>query len=376
MPPSRRLNNQTDPSSSSASSSSIASKPSHSSTTANTMPSSLLPAPHELLLLSIFPFLLVLGSLFSLLSNPARYAPYNPTSQSHPPELAPSYFALKRNILNTYFVKFAWFWVSVAFWLWWLLSENSLRGGSNDGVEVEARKQRDEDEEAWQLTPQRLRSALRWAITTSYWFFVTQWFFGPSVIDRAFKITGGACERVLSSSSDSASGNPFLKRGAMDLSMGDAAREVKYALSAGACKAIGGQWKGGYDISGHVFILVLGVGFLGYEVWGGGRNRDIVDGRRDFDGILSDEKRESDDDEGKVKIRRGEMKRRRISTAMYPPMIVVGLSLWMLLMTAVYFHTWFEKFLGLVVALGGIWSVYILPREWDGLGGWVGRVGD
>ena len=151
----------------------------------------------------------------------------------------------------------------------------------------------------------------------------------------------------------------------------------RYALSAGACKAIGGQWKGGYDISGHVFILVLGVGFLGYEVWGGGRSRDIVDGRRDFDGILSDEKRESDDDEGKeVKRRRGEMRRRRISTAMYPPMIVVGLSLWMLLMTAVYFHTWFEKFLGLVVALGGIWSVYILPRGWDGLGGWVGRVGD
>ena len=270
-------------------------------------------------------------------------------------------------------MKFAWFWVSAAFWLWWGLSKNDLREGSDGGIEIGVRKQRNEDEEVWQLTPQRLRAALRWVVTTSYWFLVTQWFFGPSIIDRAFKITGGACERVLSSSPDSASGNPFLKRGAMDLSMGDAAREVKYALSAGACKAIGGQWKGGYDISGHVFILVLGVGFLGYEVWGG-RSQSLV-ARTDLNGILSDEKNGSLVDEGKEVKRRGG-KRRKVGTAMYPPMIVVGLSLWMLLMTAVYFHTWFEKFLGLVVALGGIWSVYILPRGWDALRGWVGRVGD
>jgi len=31
-------------------------------------------------------------------------------------------------------------------------------------------------------------------------------------------------------------------------------------------------------------------------------------------------------------------------------------------MTAAYFHTWFEKFTGLIVALSGIFVVYFLPR--------------
>ena len=41
---------------------------------------------------------------------------------------------------------------------------------------------------------------------------------------------------------------------------------------------------------------------------------------------------------------------------------VAGFSWWMLLMTAAYFHTWFEKFTGLLVAFIGIYVVYFLPR--------------
>ena len=41
---------------------------------------------------------------------------------------------------------------------------------------------------------------------------------------------------------------------------------------------------------------------------------------------------------------------------------VAGFSWWMLLMTAAYFHTWFEKFTGLLVAFTGIYVVYFLPR--------------
>ena len=43
-------------------------------------------------------------------------------------------------------------------------------------------------------------------------------------------------------------------------------------------------------------------------------------------------------------------------------LLVAGLSWWMLLMTAAYFHTWFEKFTGLLVAFGAIYVVYFLPR--------------
>lgn len=43
-------------------------------------------------------------------------------------------------------------------------------------------------------------------------------------------------------------------------------------------------------------------------------------------------------------------------------LMVAGLMGWMLLMTAAYFHTWFEKFTGLCVAFGAIYFVYFLPR--------------
>ena len=41
---------------------------------------------------------------------------------------------------------------------------------------------------------------------------------------------------------------------------------------------------------------------------------------------------------------------------------VAALSWWMLLMTAAYFHTWIEKFTGLVVAWMALYAVYLLPR--------------
>lgn len=100
-----------------------------------------------------------------------------------------------------------------------------------------------------------------------------------------------------------------------------------------ACKAVGGQWKGGHDISGHVFILVLGSAFLGFEVLAvmmgakGLREERMVKRR---DGTVEREfLGERMGDEGK--------------SGVGAPIIVAGLSWWMLLMTAAYFHTWFEK---------------------------------
>jgi len=41
---------------------------------------------------------------------------------------------------------------------------------------------------------------------------------------------------------------------------------------------------------------------------------------------------------------------------------IVALMWWMLLMTAAFFHTWFEKFTGFVVAFLGISLIYFVPR--------------
>jgi hypothetical protein len=149
---------------------------------------------------------------------------------------------------------------------------------------------------------------------------VTQWFFGPAIIDRGFLLTGGQCELV-----------EMAEVGKVDM---DGTRQF---LTGVACKSVGGKWKGGHDISGHVFLLVLGSMFLFEEalhvVCKSDRNKQertvyMVDGAVKSAEV---ETQHEADRSGQwtlgAKIVLG----------------VGGLSLYMLLMTAAYFHTWFEK---------------------------------
>ena len=264
------------------------------------------PRPYllEFLLLALYPSLLLLGSLFSLLDPTARAAPYSAVSQSHPPEFAPSYFALKRNSFNTYFVKIGWFWFTLAWAIWIFISPSMV-------VRKTARRKEDgegDDEDAgFVVTPRRLQAGLRWVLVTGWWVLVTQWCIGPPIIDRGFRITGGQCELLRSEAGREEMG------------------EVREALTAAACKLAGGQWKGGHDISGHVFLLVLGGAAMGLEILGGLSNQEV---------------------EGQ----RGRINKWGSGVVMG----VMGLSWWMLLMTAAYFHVWFEKVSDI---LSGIWLV-------------------
>jgi protein-S-isoprenylcysteine O-methyltransferase Ste14 len=54
---------------------------------------------------------------------------------------------------------------------------------------------------------------------------------------------------------------------------------------------------------------------------------------------------------------------------------IVALMWWMLLMTAAFFHTWFEKFTGFVVAFVGVVLIYFLPRGIPQLRAVVGMPG-
>lgn len=153
---------------------------------------------------------------------------------------------------------------------------------------------------------------------TTWWAAFTQWFFGPPIIDRGFRLTGGVCGD--------------LEKG-RDTGMGDAAEVVTSA----ACKLAGGQWRGGHDISGHVFLLTLGCAFLGLEIlpvlmrYAGLREERVVKGR-DCSVVHAgrlDAAPEGDGQDGKKGVG--------------APLVVAGLSWWMLFMTAAYFHTWVEK---------------------------------
>ncbi|KAI8949609.1 Fat storage-inducing transmembrane protein [Xylaria longipes] len=199
------------------------------------------------------------------------------------------------------------------------------------------------------------RAAARWALVTGWWILVTQWCFGPPLIDRGFRFTGGKCEVAYDA-----------------VSAGTA--DQKEFVTAAACRTAGGSWSGGHDISGHVFLLVLGSCFLVQEVvWvvlragakiiGSGDDRSVVMG----DGAVKGAGVESD--------RTAAAHERHLGVGGRFLLGVVGLSLWMLLMTAVYFHTWFEKLTGLLVASMAVYAVYILPRWIPALRGLIGLPG-
>lgn len=274
--------------------------PSRSTSAARSSP--FLPSPLERIGLALFPVLLVFGTLFSVFSPTTRNAAYDPVTQSHlqDPAFAPSYFARKSNVFNTLFVKRGWGWITVAF-VAFLVTHPAVA-----------------------TTQLRVRAGLRWLGVTAGWFFVTQWFFGAPIIDRGFRWTGGKCE--------------IAER---EVIMGDTS--VGEMVTAVACKAAGGKWKGGHDISGHVFLLVLGTAFLLEEVgWSYLRwinwtpdDRTVImaDGAVKGAGVEA----ETTIGEGRSKPNAGLGVGGKFAAA------VTGLSIWMLLMTAIYFHTWFEK---------------------------------
>jgi len=202
-----------------------------------------------------------------------------------------------------------------------------------------------------EITPKRIKGALRWGIVTVWWIFITQWFFGPALIDRGFTLTGGQCELV-----------DLAEAGHVEMD------DTRQFVTGMACKAVGGKWKGGHDISGHVFLLVLGSMFLFEEVLSvvlkspkRKEERTII--MADGAAKSAEVEAQSPGEEGKwtlgAKIVVG----------------VGGLSVYMLLMTAAYFHTWFEKFTGLLVAFSGIFVVYFLPRLLPGLRSIIGMPG-
>lgn len=344
-----------------------------------------LPTSRETLLLAVFPVLLLFGTLFSLLSPQTRAAaaggPASGTAHySQTPGLAPSYFARKDNLLNVLFVKRGWFWITVTF---------ALFVGTHPYYSEASAPRK-------QVLGRRAAAILRWALVTGWWFLVTQWFFGPALIDRNYRLTGGGCQ-TLQALTDEAEAKIESGEGGKHT---EATHKFLEAATASACKHAGGQWRGGHDISGHVFLLVLGTTFLAQEVgwvlWRQARRRAAMSG-----GVTGSTSHNSSSarvvdtrsvvmDDGAVKSAEveaglstgstGEQSSNATRAGLVQPDTrsansallsrvalrvagaVIGLSLWMLLMTAIYFHTWFEKLTGLLAALAGFYSVYVLPR--------------
>jgi len=280
------------------------------------------PSPYLLL---IYPLILAAGSGYSILYPAATsLQPWSlltggvPSDSNAPLASAPtSYFAGKRNVFNLYFVKIGWFWTSLAFVLLQMTARpppsHRLRG--------------------------YLQTAARYGIITLSWFLTTQWLFGPPLIDRSFTMTGGRCE-------------------VPNMDGLEEAPSVLTIASGQTCKAAGGRWHGGHDISGHVFMLVLSSAFLLYELY-------ITDRASAHPSVSAHAATGGAHDVTEEGGRNGEprefeyLAQMKIWSRCFLYAVVL-LDLWMLLMTAVWFHTWLEKLSGLVLASATIWSAYFL----------------
>lgn len=285
--------------------------------------------------LIVYPITLLVGSLYSSISPTARFphahpAPLAPSiatdiNLSSPPESPVNYFARKDNVFNVYFVKIGWLWLTLAF-ASLLISQPVYRKTATS---------------SGRLT----QATVRYALATTAWYLMTQWFFGPPVIDRSFVITGGGCERVASG----VAGAAQAATGAGEVAA------LESVLTAAACKAAGGKWAGGHDVSGHVFMLVVVTGVLVCE--GVGVAGDAICKALSFS--TCEEGNRKDEDEGE----KGRVWVLRFVLA------VAGLGWWMLFMTAIWFHTWLEKVcLCLLAFIGVMWANWTVVRIDDCVG--------
>ncbi|KAL4871521.1 inositol phospholipid synthesis and fat-storage-inducing TM-domain-containing protein [Aspergillus spectabilis] len=298
--------------------------PASTSSTSTSTPPTITPtlsrfSPPSALLLLIYPITLIAGSLFSVLS---------PTAHSSNPTEPINYFARKDNIFNLYFVKIGWIWFTFAFASLLVASPPSSSRGRR-----------------------QLQSLTRYTLTSVVWYATTQWFFGPAIIDRSFVLTGGKCEAVLRGLSESQS---VQEKGVVGAAV-SGEESLGVYLTAAACKAAGGSWRGGHDVSGHVFMLVLVTAALGFEAVGviqAQHQTENVDGNgKKVEGGSAPSESESDSGD---EVR---------TWALRFVGVVVGLGYWMLLMTAIWFHTWLEKANGLIISLAAVYTIYVLPRR-------------
>ena len=298
------------------------------------------PSPYLLL---IYPLILGIGFIYAIISPTASVhdaLAAGITSDLNKPMQA-SYFAGKKNLINLFFVKRGWLWTSLALLFLQLTTRPAAASVSKSPITTRNK-----------MAGHYLQAGLRYIIITLLWTITTQWFFGPPLIDRSFTLTGGHCENLPLHIEE----NP--------------AKKLATVYSGYACKKSGGTWRGGHDISGHVFILVLSSASLLYELYIADRasQHPTVSPRAAANvaqNLTEEEKRAvggwESETEAKARI-----------YARYFLYGVVALDCLMLFTTAIWFHTWLEKVNGMLIAGIGLYATYFLG---DFIPAWKGIVG-
>ncbi|KAH7098443.1 inositol phospholipid synthesis and fat-storage-inducing TM-domain-containing protein [Auriculariales sp. MPI-PUGE-AT-0066] len=250
--------------------------------------------------------LTVLGTAWSIVAG-TYLDTSNPLITNLPhPKHATSYFASKRNIFNTLFVKRAWGWTTLA------IVVNTI-----------VTSERRAATRAW-----------RWGLATLAWLSFAMWFFGPSVRARLSVLSGAECIVQLPTTIPADTQVITIPAefciARRQVSVAEHAELFQSAFMGNtgtSVLTIPEGWKGipkltrGHDVSGHVFLLSLSILTIVDNLSAGTPAAGVT--ALSIPQLLS----------GTASV------------------LLVGLWYWMLLMTSVYFHSPGEKFSGLIVGI-------------------------
>lgn len=217
----------------------------------------------ELGLVAVYPLIVVLGQLVYLLN---KMMLTNGPEETESDAIVGNYFTSKHNLINVIFVKQGWAWTSIIFLLVmvrvFILDKDHKRVG---------------------------KAGIRYIASSIWWFFFTQWFFGEALMDRVFLATGGVCsnishseklKKVLAKSPDLQEKlkaielktgrflgpGPVVPQGFHGVEGNEEFKRFEARVSSAICRRVGGVWTGGYDPSGHCFLLVHSSLFLIFEL--------------------------------------------------------------------------------------------------------------
>lgn len=258
------------------------------------------------------------------------------------PEEVYNYYNDKRNFLNQVFVKKGWGWTTLVIMIFY-----SLLFLHNQHIKVQTSQQK----------ISTLKNALiKYVLVTGWWILFTQWCFGLPIMDKIFVWTGGKCTGIKSDKYDyflQNSGDVKSVFKAITNTINDNAFYESSDITSYTCKKLRGNWIGGHDPSGHVFLMIHSSLYLFLEVapfW-----YSWTQLKHSVQKLITGTKNNSSNILSNLKV-----------FAFETPHILVILliSMWwfMLLMTNMYFHSIAEKVVGLFFGYIGIIAVYYIPR--------------
>ncbi|KAF9565558.1 hypothetical protein CPC08DRAFT_704537 [Agrocybe pediades] len=251
---------------------------------------------------------LLIGTIYSVSQN-TYLDTSNPLLTHLPHKLSDThYFASKKNPLNVYFIKKAWGWTTAVFLFSFFTSPPSIR--TRDRV-------------------------ARYVTLTALWLLFTSWFFGPALIDRVTVYSGAECvyqtpsgavrtaplELCYSKKHITPASHPALF-GDLEVDSAGIGQDSADLLALSEGWRVLPRLRRGHDISGHVFMLTMATMFLADE------------------------------------LRASLSVPRRVWSSAHVWAVgvnVVMLGIWMFSVytTSVYFHSPFEKFTGYLLGVAG-----------------------